>query len=1241
MVPRAVLMKTGLKTINNARPVNTVRHMSGNTSPFLYVFYDFCGRFCYLLVGGAIKAVVLGKDETTEILKNFIKEIENLVDKKVKIIRSDNETEFKNKVLDEFCKEKADSKLLQHILGEAVSTTCYVQNRVLIVKPHNKTPYELFRVAKLLGYTTLEQKSSGKLACWVSLENKPMLEGNGPKWLFDLDSLTQSMNYVPVVAGTFSNDFAGIQGVSESSTSSQQDQDNQDCIVMPIWKDASYFDDASPRSVADAQLQDQNGTHDDCSLQNNGTADQQVNTASPEVNTGSRVVSTAVPEVNTATPEDLMGPIPTSEDTQVEDQEIELGNISPSYAVSSTPHTRIHKDHPIDHVIGDVQSSVQTRRMITSYSELGFLGAIYEGKTHQDLHTCLFACFLSQEEPKRVSKALSDLRWSRQQCSRWTLLQFKLQMSQRRKKGIFISQDKYVHEFLRKFNFSDVKSASTPTDLEKPLVKDGDADDVDEHLYRSMIGSLMYLTASRPDIMFQMSCLGFTDSDYAGATLDRKSTTGGCQFLGNRLISWQCKKQTVVATSTTEAEYVAAASCHGQKKSTGSAGFHQIIDFLNRSHICYALTKKPEVCVSFIKQFWRSAEASTDDNGEVKINATIDGHSLSITEGSLRRHLKLADQDGITSIPNSEIFEQLALMGYHTDSDKIDVLEDDLRKTKTTYSSAITKLILRVKKLEARVKIGKARRQTRVVLSDDEDIADDSSKQGRKLSDVEIKEGSEKSKWRKVSTAGAKKEKRSRQDKGKAIMIESEPKKKSKKELEQERLSYAEAIRLEEQMDEEQRAQIARDEEISRQNYKISDFKGMSYNDIRLIFENIWDFNQNIEPMDAEHESGKQKSPEKSPKKSPEKMKSAEKMEEDDVAKETRAKRKKFIPRKSTRKRQKMEKDSEKEELKGFLDIIPREEVHIEVESISTKFPIVDWKTYVLTETFMYYHVSERLEEKELILLMVKAADLEISVMELENSQNNALAKLPMLKLGEYEMWEIRIKQYFQIQDYALCREFREAEKKRRQKEEEANIALIESLENTQAMMDADFQLAQQMQTEKQEHLSIEEKSKLFVELLEKRKKHFAALRAKEKRNKPPTKTQKRMYTYLKNMVGYKHNQLNRKSYDEIQEMFDKEMKRENTFVDIDTELVKDCKTKAEESSKRAREELESDNSKKQKIDEHVEAEGDDDQEETEMKKHMDIVQHNEVSIDAIPLATKPLVIVEWKIVKEGKMGYI
>ncbi|GJS14369.1 hypothetical protein Tco_0408841 [Tanacetum coccineum] len=124
------------------------------------------------------------------------------------------------------------------------------------------------------------------------------------------------------------------------------------------------------------------------------------------------------------------------------------------------------------------------------------------------------------------------------------------------------------------------------------------------------------------------------------------------------------------------------------------------------------------------------------------------------------------------------------------------------------------------------------------------------------------------------------------------------------------------------------------------------------------------------------------------------------------------------------------------------------------------------------------------------------------------------------------------------------------------------------------------------------------------------------------------------MSTYLKNMAGYKHNQLKSKSYDEIQEMFDKEMRKVNTFVDMNTELVKGSKTKAEGSSKRAGEELESDNSKKQRIDEH------DDQEEAEMKKHMEIVQDDEVAIDVIPLATKPPVIVEWKIIKEGKMGY-
>ncbi|GJW24491.1 hypothetical protein Tco_0038302 [Tanacetum coccineum] len=158
------------------------------------------------------------------------------------------------------------------------------------------------------------------------------------------------------------------------------------------------------------------------------------------------------------------------------------------------------------------------------------------------------------------------------------------------------------------------------------------------------------------------------------------------------------------------------------------------------------------------------------------------------------------------------------------------------------------------------------------------------------------------------------------------------------------------------------------------------------------------------------------------------------------------------------------------------------------------------------------------------------------------------------------------------------------------------------------------------------------------------RKKHFAKLRAEKIRRKPPTKSQKRnlMSTYLKNMAGYKQNQLKRKSYKEIQKLFDREMKRVNSFIpmDMDLEVVKGSESRTEESSKRARDDLESDMTKKQKVDEHVETKKDDDQEEDQMKKHMKIVIDEEVAIDVIPLATKPPMIVEYKIVREGMMGH-
>ncbi|GJX16428.1 hypothetical protein Tco_0217260 [Tanacetum coccineum] len=99
------------------------------------------------------------------------------------------------------------------------------------------------------------------------------------------------------------------------------------------------------------------------------------------------------------------------------------------------------------------------------------------------------------------------------------------------------------------------------------------------------------------------------------------------------------------------------------KKPEGSEGFHQIVDFLNASHIRYALTKNPTIYVSYIKQFWQTATARTLDNGEIELTATIDGKVKTVTEGSVRRHLQLADADGISSLPTTKIFEQLSLMG--------------------------------------------------------------------------------------------------------------------------------------------------------------------------------------------------------------------------------------------------------------------------------------------------------------------------------------------------------------------------------------------------------------------------------------------------------------------------------------------------------------------------------------------------------------------------------------------------
>ncbi|GJV24348.1 putative ribonuclease H-like domain-containing protein [Tanacetum coccineum] len=732
------------------------------------------------------------KDETSGILKSFITGIKNLVDHKVKVIKCVNDTELKNREMNQFCEMKG-------ILRQFSVARTPQQNGV--AKRRNKTLIEAARTM---------------LADSKFSESTPSAVGSGPDWLFDIDALTRTMNYEPIVADPKSSHDDGSKPSSDDGKKVDED------------------------TRKDSQCKDQE-KEDNVNNTNNVNTASNVNTVSSTVN------ADGINEVNDVDDED---------DGVVAD----MNNLDTTIQVSPNPTIRIQKDHPLDQVIGDLQSATQTRKMSKNLEENRFVSTIQQRTNHKDLQNCLFACFLSQEEPKKVIHALKDPSWI--EAMQEELLQFKLQevwtlvdlpnrkraigtkwvfrnkkdergivirnkarlvaqgytqeegidydevfapvarieairlflayasfkdfvvyqmdvksaflygkieeevyvcqppgfedpnfpdrvykvekalyglhqaprawyetlstylldngfqrgkidktlfikrykgdillMSsmgeltfflrlqvQQKKDGIFISQDKYVEEILKKFGFNEVKIASTPMETQKPLLKDEDGEEVDVHMYRSMIGSLMYLTSLRPDIMFAVcacaryqqnkdgifisqdkyaeeilkkfgfnevkiastpmetqkpllkdedgeevdvhmyrSTIGslkyltslrpdimfavcacaryqvnpkvshlhvvkrifrylkgqpklglwypkdfpfdlvaYTDSDYVGASLDRKFTTGGCQFLGCRLISWQCKKQTMVANSTTEAEYVAASSCYRQ-----------------------------------------------------------------------------------------------------------------------------------------------------------------------------------------------------------------------------------------------------------------------------------------------------------------------------------------------------------------------------------------------------------------------------------------------------------------------------------------------------------------------------------------------------------------------------------------------------------------------------------------------------------------------------------------------------
>ncbi|GJV98910.1 retrovirus-related pol polyprotein from transposon TNT 1-94 [Tanacetum coccineum] len=663
----------------------------------LVVTYDF-SRFTWVFF-------LSTKDETSGILKSFISRIENLVDHKVKVIRCDNGAEFKNKEINQFCEMKGilrqysiartpqqnrvaerrnktlieaartmqvDSKLPTTFCVEAVNTACYMQNRVLVVKPHNKTPYELFhgRTPTL----SFMRPFGGLVTILNTIDHLGKFDGKADECLFVEYSLNSKAFRVfisrtriveenlhirfsestPNVVGTQSNGFAGTKASDNAGQARKEIEPVKNYILLPLWTADPLFS------------HDLKSSHDDESKPSSDSGNIEL------------PFDPNMPEL-----EDYN----IFKDDKNVSAEADINNLDTTIQVSPIPTTRIHKDHLLNQVIGDLQSATQTRKMsknleerrknlkraigtkwvfknkkdergivIRNKARLVAQGYTHEegidydevfapvarikairlflayasfkdfveyqmdvksdslyGKIEKEVYVCQPLGFEDPDFPNRVYKVEKALYGLHQAPRAWyeTLSTYLLDnefqrgkinktlFSNRYKGDILMVQvyvddiifgstkkklcnafEKLMHEKfqmssmgeltfflgLQKFGFTEVKTASTPIETQKPLLKDEDGEEVDVHMYRSMIGSLMYLTSSRPDIMFAVcACaryqvnpkvshlhavkrifrylkgqpklglwypkdspfdlVAYTDSDYAGASLYRKSTT--------------------------------------------------------------------------------------------------------------------------------------------------------------------------------------------------------------------------------------------------------------------------------------------------------------------------------------------------------------------------------------------------------------------------------------------------------------------------------------------------------------------------------------------------------------------------------------------------------------------------------------------------------------------------------------------------------------------------------------------
>nr|GEX81987.1 putative ribonuclease H-like domain-containing protein [Tanacetum cinerariifolium] len=453
--------------------------------------------------------------------------------------------------------------------------------------------------------------------------------------------------------------------------------------------------------------------------------------------------------------------------------EADLSNLETNIPVSPISTTRVHKDHPVNQIIdlhngkraigskwvfrnkkdekgivirnkarlfaqGHTQEEgidynevfapvarIEAIRLFLAYASfMGFMvyqmdvkSAFFYGTIKEEVYVCQPLGFEDPDYPDEVYKVVKALDGLHQASKAWrTHFLLGLQVKQKDDR-IFISQDKYIAEILRKFGFTDVKSASTPIETEKPLLKDPDGEDMDVHIYWLMIGSLMYLSSSRPDIMHLkgkphlglwyprdslFNLVAYFDSDYAGASLDRKSTTGEKQYevFGMEFACTQMS-QVLVKHHTTNGYQFTMSNRHQELTSPEKTASELIIpkqttlgkEFLNSfmagslpitiwhfitavsyELMLFGLLKVATVNLMLLGHKLMLSMATTTIkkvNDDDQLHALIDGKKVVVSEAIIKRDIHLDDADGVECLSNDEIFKELARMGYEKPPSKL------------------------------------------------------------------------------------------------------------------------------------------------------------------------------------------------------------------------------------------------------------------------------------------------------------------------------------------------------------------------------------------------------------------------------------------------------------------------------------------------------------------------------------------------------------------------------------------